>query len=88
MEEMTDKQYEYELFDKDVVKLPQGFVVTPKEIKKMKAKKFYNKGGKRKRAYIDDDYDELQQLYGKGAFPDENITTLLNRDKAIIKLIV
>lgn len=38
--------------------------------------KFYNKGGKRKRAYIDDDYDELQQLYGKGAFPDENITTL------------
>lgn len=42
---MTDKQYEYELFNKDVVKLPQGFVVTPKEIKKMKAKKFYNKGG-------------------------------------------
>lgn len=33
-----------ELFDKDVVKLPQGLVITPKEIKKMKAKKFYNKG--------------------------------------------
>ena len=35
----------YELFDKDVPELPQGIVVTPKEIKKMKAKKFWNKGG-------------------------------------------
>ena len=34
-----------ELFDNSVEKLPQGFVVTPKEIKKMKAKKFYNKNG-------------------------------------------
>lgn len=33
-----------ELFDKEVIELPQGFVVTPKEIKKMKAKRFYNKG--------------------------------------------
>lgn len=34
-----------ELFDKYVIELPQGFVVTPKEIKKMKAKKFHNKDG-------------------------------------------
>ena len=33
-----------ELFDKDVPYLPQGIVVTPKEIKKMKAKKFCTKG--------------------------------------------
>lgn len=33
------------LFDNTVEQLPQGFVVTPKEIKKMKAKKFYNKNG-------------------------------------------
>lgn len=33
------------LFDKDVPEFPQGIVVTPKEIKKMKAKKFWNKGG-------------------------------------------
>lgn len=31
------------LFDKDVPKLPQGYAVTPKEIKKMKVRKFYNK---------------------------------------------
>lgn len=33
------------LFEDDAVKLPQGYVVTPKEIKKMKAQKFYNKNG-------------------------------------------
>lgn len=33
------------LFEYDTVKLPQGYVVTPKEIKKMKAQKFYNKNG-------------------------------------------
>lgn len=31
------------LFDKDVPKLPQGYAVTPKEIKKMKVRKFYSK---------------------------------------------
>lgn len=35
-----------DMFDYDsVVKLPQGYVVTPKEIKKLKATKFYNKNG-------------------------------------------
>lgn len=34
------------MFDTDnVEQLPQGYVVTPKEIKKLKAKKFYNKNG-------------------------------------------
>lgn len=34
-----------ELFENDVEQLPQGYVVTPNEIKKIKAKKFYNKNG-------------------------------------------
>lgn len=33
------------LFDNTIDKLPQGFVVTPREIAKIKAKKFYNKNG-------------------------------------------
>ncbi|MBQ2177180.1 MAG: hypothetical protein II453_19705 [Alphaproteobacteria bacterium] len=34
-----------EWFGRPTVELPQGFVVTPKEIRKMKAKRFYNKEG-------------------------------------------
>lgn len=40
---MSNPKFFCEMFDCSVKKLPQGFTVTPKEIKKMKAKKFYNK---------------------------------------------
>lgn len=56
-----------ELFDKDVPYLPQGIVVTPREIKKIKAKKFSNKGGKI--LWVDD----LGYIYSadKGSLPDK-----------------